>query len=65
MENNKPKTSLYWLAELINSSKEVTLSDEHTDFKWLPLEEACKLSGFPDMIEALKNCDKYIKNNLM
>ena len=61
--NNKPKTVIYWLAELINKTKDVTMSNEHQDFKWLPLEEACKLSGYSDMENTLKYFDKYIADN--
>ncbi|GJQ87086.1 hypothetical protein Trydic_g23939 [Trypoxylus dichotomus] len=33
--DNKPKTVVYWLAELINPNAKVKLSSEHTEFKWL------------------------------
>ena len=39
----RPKTVIYWLAELKNFNAPVRLSQEHQDFKWLPIEEACKL----------------------
>lgn len=58
--NNKPKIVIYWLAELINKSKEVTMSSEHQDFKWLPLQPACDLAGYSEMKSALMYCDKYI-----
>ncbi|KAJ8678803.1 hypothetical protein QAD02_014590 [Eretmocerus hayati] len=43
--NGKPKTVIYWLAELINKTKDVRMSDEHKDYKWLPVKEACDLAG--------------------
>ncbi|XP_019640473.1 PREDICTED: uncharacterized protein LOC109482222 [Branchiostoma belcheri] len=36
----KPKTVIYWLAELKNSDTPVVLSDEHQKYEWLGLEEA-------------------------
>ncbi|XP_045501692.1 bis(5'-nucleosyl)-tetraphosphatase [asymmetrical] [Colias croceus] len=47
--NGKPKEVIYWLAKLINPETPVKLSDEHQDFKWLPLQQAQELSGFDDM----------------
>ncbi|XP_058788779.1 bis(5'-nucleosyl)-tetraphosphatase [asymmetrical] [Phymastichus coffea] len=60
---NKPKTVIYWLAELINKSKQVKMSKEHQDFKWLPIDEACHLTGFTEMQDALKYFHKYIAEN--
>lgn len=61
----RPKTVIYWLAELINSNKDARLSEEHQDFKWLPIEEACTLSQYLEMQDALKKCHKYILENLV
>lgn len=61
---DKPKTVIYWLAELINNTKTVTMSDEHRDFKWLPIAEACDVVGYEEMQTALKACDKYIAEKL-
>lgn len=44
----KPKTVVYWLAELRDQQRNPILSDEHTEFRWLPKDEAIKLSGYPD-----------------
>jgi len=58
----KPKTTVYWLAKLIDPvANLVQLSEEHQDFKWVQLVEACKLVEFPDMQEALKRCHEYIE----
>ncbi|RVE42261.1 hypothetical protein evm_013091 [Chilo suppressalis] len=51
--NNKPKVVVYWLAKLKNPQKEVTVSDEHQDFKWLSLKEAQEISGYDDMTQLL------------
>ena len=50
-----PKIVVYYLAELINPKEnDAKLSEEHQDFKWLPLKETCELSGFKDMNEAFE-----------
>ncbi|XP_068218845.1 bis(5'-nucleosyl)-tetraphosphatase [asymmetrical] [Palaemon carinicauda] len=59
--NGKPKTVIYWMAELLEPKTPITMSNEHQDYKWLPLSEACELVGYPDLIKALKECDKYLK----
>ncbi|XP_014204359.1 bis(5'-nucleosyl)-tetraphosphatase [asymmetrical] [Copidosoma floridanum] len=61
---NKPKTVIYWLAELINNSKEVVMSKEHQDFKWLPLKEACETAVYEDLQETLRFFDSYISDNI-
>lgn len=61
---NKPKTVVYWLAELIDKSQDVKLSDEHKDFKWLRLSEACETAKYQDLQDTLKFFDSYISNNL-
>lgn len=58
-----PKKVVYWLAELINPKAEVKLSDEHQDFKWLKLDEACTYAKYNDLQEALKFFDNYIHSN--
>ncbi|KAL0279102.1 UNVERIFIED_CONTAM: hypothetical protein PYX00_000724 [Menopon gallinae] len=56
-----PKIVTYWLAEL-SSNKPVKLSSEHQAFKWAKLEEACKLSAFPDMQQLLRDTSEYLKS---
>ncbi|CAK1584761.1 unnamed protein product [Parnassius mnemosyne] len=55
----KPKSVLYWLAKLKNPDKSITLSEEHQDLKWLPLDEAQELSGYEDMKQLLS--EFYVK----
>jgi len=57
-----PKTVVYWCAKLINSDKEITISREHRDFKWLKLEEAKELSGFTDLNKCFDICESKIKS---
>lgn len=57
----KPKEVVYWLAQLREPDTPVTLSDEHQDYRWVPLKEACSLAQFPDMQETLKAAQKYLE----
>ncbi|KAK7068540.1 nudix (nucleoside diphosphate linked moiety X)-type motif 2 [Halocaridina rubra] len=59
--NGEPKTVIYWLAELRDPNSQVVLSEEHQDYRWLPLTEACTLAGFKDMIHILHECNDYLK----
>ena len=54
----RQKTTIYWLAELINPRvDQVQMSHEHQDFKWLPFHEAIKLTeAYEDFNLELKNC---------
>lgn len=61
----KPKRVVYWLAQLINPNAKVQLSDEHQDYKWLHLDEACLHGKFEDMQNMLKQFDEYIRNNII
>lgn len=61
---NKPKTVVYWLAELANNEIPVILSEEHKDFKWVDVDEACKLGDYVDLQNLLKECDVYLKEKL-
>ena len=54
------KRVTYWLAELSREGAEVVLSDEHQDYKWLPLDEACKLARFEAMQDALKKSEQKL-----
>ena len=60
--NGKPKKVVYWLSELRNPSDPIVLSHEHTDFKWLGVDDACTYSKFPDMIELMKEADSYLND---
>lgn len=61
----KPKKVIYWLAQLINQNATVQLSDEHQDYKWLGLEEACGHGKYEDMQNMLKHFDEYIRANIV
>ena len=58
----RPKVVTYWCAEMIDHSCKVTLSEEHRDFKWLPLQKAKELSGFEDFNQCLEKCEGKIKD---
>ncbi|XP_013083426.2 bis(5'-nucleosyl)-tetraphosphatase [asymmetrical]-like [Biomphalaria glabrata] len=59
---NKPKRVVYWLAELKDSSTPVRLSEEHQDYKWAELEEACQLVKYHDTINLLRAADLFLIN---
>jgi len=59
----RPKTVIYWLAELKEYNKPVQLSDEHQDYKWLTFDAACKfLHG--NMTDALQQIDQELRTKL-
>ncbi|XP_033862376.3 bis(5'-nucleosyl)-tetraphosphatase [asymmetrical] isoform X2 [Acipenser ruthenus] len=62
MVKSQPKTVVYWLAELCDSGTSVRLSEEHQDYRWLGVEEACQLSEYKDMQEALREAHSFILN---
>jgi len=56
----KPKVVVYWLAELV-SGKDPTLSNEHTDFKFLSKDEVKGLATWPDFVNMVDFFDNEIK----
>ncbi len=42
---------------------DVTISDEHTEYKWASFEEACKLIHWPNQVESLEIIKKYLDND--
>ncbi|KAL8574902.1 hypothetical protein ACOMHN_063596 [Nucella lapillus] len=57
---NKPKRVVFWLSELVDPNAAVTLSSEHSEYKWAGLKEACRLLQFDDMIKAVKEADSFL-----
>lgn len=57
----KPKEVLYWLAELKDPETELTLSDEHQDYRWARLEDACTLAQYKDMQDTLRAAQQYLE----
>lgn len=60
----RPKKVIYWLAELINPSATVKLSDEHQSYKWLPIKEACQYGNYSDMKELLNYYHNFINSHI-
>lgn len=54
------KQVTYWLARLINPDTPVVLSNEHQDYKWLPLIEAKEVAAYPEMQELFDDCENYL-----
>ncbi|XP_026203391.1 bis(5'-nucleosyl)-tetraphosphatase [asymmetrical] [Anabas testudineus] len=57
----KPKEVLYRLAELRDPGTAVTLSNEHQDYRWAKLEEACTLAQHEDMQETLRAAHRHVQ----
>ncbi|XP_050724707.1 bis(5'-nucleosyl)-tetraphosphatase [asymmetrical]-like isoform X2 [Eriocheir sinensis] len=62
--NNRPKSVVYWAAELMNSSAPVIISHEHIDFRWAGVADACTLAAFPEMVSSLQECDVFLQKHL-
>lgn len=58
--HGKPKTVVYWLAEVKDCNTEIKLSDEHQAFRWLKLEDACKFAEYEDMQATLKDVHQFL-----
>ncbi|XP_066502627.1 bis(5'-nucleosyl)-tetraphosphatase [asymmetrical] [Hoplias malabaricus] len=57
----KQKEVLYWLAELRDPSIKVILSDEHQDYRWAKLDEACSLAKYQDLQDTLKSVQHFLE----
>ncbi|XP_035007646.1 bis(5'-nucleosyl)-tetraphosphatase [asymmetrical] [Hippoglossus stenolepis] len=57
----RPKEVLYWLAELRDPGTAVTLSDEHQDFRWARLEEACNLAQHKSLQDTLRAAQTHLQ----
>jgi dATP pyrophosphohydrolase len=49
----------------IAGSKEVTLSEEHTEYKWVDYSTAIELIRWPDQIESLTLIHKYLNDGFL
>uniref|UniRef100_A0A8D2MNH4 Bis(5'-nucleosyl)-tetraphosphatase [asymmetrical] n=2 Tax=Zonotrichia albicollis TaxID=44394 RepID=A0A8D2MNH4_ZONAL len=58
--HGKPKTVVYWLAEMKDCNTEIKLSEEHQAFRWLKLEDACKFAEYEDMQAMLKEVHQFL-----
>lgn len=53
------KMVTYWLAQLL-TDRDIVISHEHEAYCWQKVEEACKLVGYQDMQETLKECETFL-----
>ncbi|KEP62757.1 UNVERIFIED_CONTAM: hydrolase, NUDIX family protein [Hammondia hammondi] len=60
----KQKETIYFLARLQDPFKAATLSDEHTEARWVNAEDAAALGGFADMASVLREADAFIRASL-
>ena len=57
------KEVIYYL--LKSNSKEVNISSEHTNYKWLEYKEALNLIVFKSSKDILKEAEKFLNNSLL
>jgi len=57
------KLVVFFLTE--TKTKDVKISDEHTDFLWLPIEEAIKKITFKNSKKLLKKADDFVTKNYL
>ena len=55
----KMKTVVYFVGEVVGD-KEVVLSREHTEYKWLGIEKACMYAKYEDMQGALREVHEFV-----
>ncbi|XP_005004116.1 bis(5'-nucleosyl)-tetraphosphatase [asymmetrical] [Cavia porcellus] len=60
----KPKTVIYWLAEVKDYNVEVRLSPEHQAYRWLGLDEACQLAQFKEMKAAFQEGHQFLRSTV-
>ncbi|CAJ0927584.1 unnamed protein product, partial [Mesorhabditis belari] len=57
----KMKTAVYWLARMSDEASNVQISSEHTNMKWVTLEEAHEKLTLPGMSDLLKKYAKLLQ----
>ncbi|KKP33080.1 MAG: hypothetical protein A2312_01410 [Candidatus Staskawiczbacteria bacterium RIFOXYB2_FULL_32_9] len=68
-ETDKKKDKIPWVFKLVSfylaetKTKEVTISWEHQDYKWLEYDEALKLVTFKNAKELLKKANDFVLEN--
>ncbi|KAI0990525.1 hypothetical protein GJ496_002364 [Pomphorhynchus laevis] len=60
--NGKPKTVCYWLAKLINTNKDIVLSNEHVEYRWVTFEDAMKLTNFEATHRLLRAANEFLQS---
>ncbi|XP_051537029.1 bis(5'-nucleosyl)-tetraphosphatase [asymmetrical] [Myxocyprinus asiaticus] len=59
----KDKEVLYMVAELCDLNTRVILSEEHQDYRWAKLKEACELAKYQDLQDTLTAAQRYIETD--
>ncbi|EUD68327.1 bis(5'-nucleosidyl)-tetraphosphatase [Plasmodium inui San Antonio 1] len=57
------KETTYYLALLLNNEERITLSDEHTDYKWIHSDESVTYSLPGSLTDLLTHAEDFLKNN--
>ncbi|ANQ08498.1 BIS(5'-nucleosyl)-tetraphosphatase (Diadenosine tetraphosphatase) [Plasmodium coatneyi] len=63
MVDDSLKETTYYLALLLNNEECITLSDEHTDYKWIHSDESVTYSLPESLTDLLINAEDFLKNN--
>ena len=64
INGTKPKRVVYWLAEVSKPDLKITLSHEHTDYKWLGIENALDLVGYEQTKQVIREANEFIVEKL-
>lgn len=56
----KPKTSVYFVAQLLTADNPV-LSEEHTEFRFVPKSDVKTIAPFPDFLQMVEDFDAEIR----
>lgn len=65
-EADRKAGKIVWVFKIVNfylaktQTKEIKLSEEHQDYKWLPIEEAIKQTTFKGSREILQKAHDYL-----
>ncbi|CAG9474866.1 bis(5'-nucleosyl)-tetraphosphatase [asymmetrical], putative [Plasmodium vivax] len=63
MVEDSLKETTYYLALLLNNEERITLSDEHTDYKWIHSDESATYALPGSLTDLLTNAEDFLKNN--
>jgi 8-oxo-dGTP pyrophosphatase MutT (NUDIX family) len=59
--NGHHKDVYYYLARIRDGQQKINLSDEHRDFIWLNLKDACDLVKYYEMQNVLRKAEEFLE----
>lgn len=63
--NGRTKRVTYWLARISDPTTRIKISNEHSEFKWLELNEALKLANWAPTEKILQEAENLLKKRLI